>query len=92
MWAGVADRNERLRNAQKAGAAGYEWHARRLFGPDVDLDALTKKQWKQVVDARLSYLKAMSLKASNARRLKHAQKLRARADAIEAEVAGDDAD
>jgi hypothetical protein len=83
MWSGVADRNERLRNAHDNSPSGYIWHARRLFGADVDLDALTKQQWKQVADARLAWLKANQLKAVRARQLQRARRLRDRADAIE---------
>lgn len=89
MWAGVADPNERLRAAHENSPSGYSFHARRLFGADVDLDKLTKTQMKQVAQARLAYLKAMSLKGIRAKRLKQAQRLRAQADAIEAEEAGD---
>jgi hypothetical protein len=86
MWSRVADRTERLRNAINAGPAGYNWHAKRLFGADVDLDALTPRQWKQVEDARLAYLRAMALKATQKRRLLRAARLREEAAAIEAEV------
>ena len=70
MWSGVADRAERLRNAHDAGPSGSSWHARRIFGQDVDIEALTATQLKQVVDARLSWLKAMSEKAVRAKQLK----------------------
>jgi hypothetical protein len=70
MWSGVEDRAARLRKAHDNGPSGYSWHARRLFGQDVDVEALTATQIKQVVDARLSWLKAQSLKAVRAKRLK----------------------
>jgi hypothetical protein len=70
MWAGVADRSARLRNAHENNITGQNWHARRLFGADVDLDALTPTQWQQVEAARRAYLTAMSIKATKARRLK----------------------
>lgn len=87
MWAGTADRKERLRNAHTNSFGGEVWHARRLFGPDVDLDALSAEQWKQVEAARRSWTKAVSIKGNKAKRLKQAQRLRERAAAIEAEVA-----
>ena len=86
MWSGVADRVERLRNAHNNSPSGVNWHARRLFGKNVDLDALTPAQWQQVEAARRSYLKAMSLRAARNRRQEWAQRLREQADAIEAEV------
>jgi hypothetical protein len=88
-WAGVADRNEHLRNAHDHSPSGVIWHARRLHGRDVDLDSLTPEQWQQVEKARLAWLKANALKATRARRLKRAQRLEATAAAIRAEVAGD---
>jgi len=86
MWSGVADRNERLRNAHDNGFASDNWHARRLFGADVDRDGLTTEQWEQVEAARKAWNKANSLKGVRARRLKRAQRPRAEADAIEAEA------
>jgi hypothetical protein len=49
MWAGVTDRGARLRNAHDNSPSGYNWHARRLLGADVDLDSLTDAQWAQDV-------------------------------------------
>lgn len=69
MWAGVTDRNEHLRNAHNHSPSGYAWHARRLFGADVEYDSLTEAQKKQVADARRAYLKAISIKATKKRRL-----------------------
>lgn len=88
MWSAVADRNARLRNAHNNGFASDNWHARRLFGADVDVEKLTKQQWQQVAAARQSWQKANALKAVKTRRLKHAKRLREQAAAIEAE-AGD---
>jgi len=88
-WSGVADRTERLRNLHTENPSGHNWHARRLFGADVDLDALTPTQWAQVEAARLAWMKAMSMRAAKKRRLQRAQRLRETADVIEAEVAGD---
>lgn len=90
MWSGVADRNEHLRNAHNNSPSGQNWHARRLFGADVDLDTLTPTQWAQVEAARRAYLNAMSIKATKTRRLKRAQRLREHAAAIEAEVESGD--
>lgn len=88
MWSGVADKTERLRNMHDNSPSGYAWHARRLFGADVDVDALTKRQWKQVADARLAWLRANSIKAIKVRQRQTARKLRAEADRLEA-AAGD---
>jgi hypothetical protein len=87
MWSGVADRNEHLRNAHNNSPSGQNWHARRLFGRDVDLDSLTPTQWAQVDAARRAYLRAMSMKATKMRRLRRAQRLEDRAATIRAEVA-----
>jgi hypothetical protein len=84
MWGGVTDRGERMPNAHAAGPAGDNWHARRLFGADVDLDALTDEQWRQVAKARLAWLRANAIKAVRARQLKRAEAMRAKADALEA--------
>ena len=90
MWAGVADPAQRLRNAHDNSPSGYLWHARRLFDPDLkDLDGLTPKQKRRVEKARTAWYKANAVKATRARKLKRAQRLRAQADAIEAEAAGD---
>lgn len=76
----------RAARTQDNSPRGYKWHARRLFGADVDVDALTEQQWETVADERLSYLRAKSAKAVQARQLGRARRLRERADAIEAEV------
>jgi len=89
MWANVADRTERLRNAHGNSPSGTAWHARRLFGADVDLDALTTTQWNQAEQARLMWLRANSVKATKQRRLEHAERLEKRAATIRAEVGGD---
>jgi hypothetical protein len=86
MWSGVADRNARLRNAHDNSPSGLIWHARRLFGANVELNALTEEQLAQAEAARLMWYRAVSKKGVKARRLQRAQQLRARADAIEAEV------
>ncbi|MGA7050501.1 MAG: hypothetical protein WBZ37_04380 [Mycobacterium sp.] len=86
QWANTADRAARLGNAHVNSPSGYNYHARRLFGQDVDLDKLTETQWAKVADARLAYLRAMAMKATRARRLKRAQALREKADAIVADV------
>jgi hypothetical protein len=67
-WANTADRTVRLRNAHDNSPSGHNWHARRLFGADVDLDSLTKAQWKQVAAARRAWLKAQSIKATRVRK------------------------
>jgi hypothetical protein len=72
MWAGVADRSARLRDAHHNSPSGEIWHARRLFGQDVDLASLTPRQWKQASDARTAWLRANSIKATKARRRKAA--------------------
>jgi hypothetical protein len=89
MWANTADRAARMRNAHNFGPACVPWHARRLFGADVDTDALTPTQWKQAEAARLAWLRANSIKGVRAKALKRAKRLRALADAIEAEAAGE---
>jgi hypothetical protein len=89
MWAGVGDRGERLSNMHLNSPSGYRWHARRLFGQDVDVNALTDEQWEQVEAARISWYKATAMKAVRARRRKYASKLRERAAAIEAEADDD---
>ena len=66
--------------------SGMNWHARRLFGQDVDLESLTKRQWQQVAKARHSYLKANALKAVEAKRQKAPQRLRDKADLLEARL------
>jgi hypothetical protein len=86
MWSNVADRSERLRAAHDNSPSGYLWHARRLFGKDVDAEALSPQQWDQVAAARMAYLKAIASKATRARKLKRAQRLRDEAAAIEAAV------
>jgi hypothetical protein len=65
MWAAVPDRNERLRNAHENSPSGEIWRAPRLFGQDVDPDALTKEQWKGVRAARKAWLKATVLAVTN---------------------------
>ena len=65
---------------------GYSWHARRLFGPDVSYDALPPDKQEQVAAARVVYLKANALKSVRARKLIQAQRLRDKADALEAAV------
>lgn len=70
MWSGVDDRAQRLRNAHDNSPSGYAWHARRLYGDDVDIEALSVAQMKSVVDARLAWLRAQSVKAVAARRRK----------------------
>jgi hypothetical protein len=87
MWAGIADRGERLQNMHDNSPSGFAWHARRLFGADVDLDALTPQQWEQVAAARMAWYKANSIKGVKARQLGRARALRERAARIEAEVA-----
>lgn len=93
MWGGVTDRAERLRNMHNNSPSGYAWHARRLYGADVDVEKLTKTQWKAVEAARLSWLHANALKAAKAstrvRKLRKAKQLRARADRLDAEAAGE---
>ena len=89
MWAGVADRSERLRNAHNQSPSGQNFHARRLFGADVDTDALTPIQWQQVEAARQAWFKAMAMKATKKRRLERAQRLRDAAAVIETELGGD---
>jgi hypothetical protein len=91
MWSGVANREERLANAHDKSPSGLIWHARRLFGQGVDLEALTDTHWKQAADARRAWLRANALKATRARRLKRAQRLRDEAEAIEAQLAAGDA-
>jgi hypothetical protein len=83
------DPEDRLHNAHVQSPSGWNWHARRLFGADVDLDTLTTKQWERVGAARLAWLKANSIKAVKARQLGRARRLRERADAIEAAVEAD---
>jgi hypothetical protein len=41
MCANTADRAARLRNMHDHSPSGHIWHAKRLHGPDVDVDALT---------------------------------------------------
>lgn len=65
---------------------GYNWHARRLFGPDVTYDDLTPDRQEQVAAARSEYMRANGLKGVNARQLVRVRRLREKADAIEAEV------
>jgi hypothetical protein len=89
MWSNTADRGERLRNAHDNSFGGDNWHARRIFGADVDLDSLTPEQWKQVDAARTSWFKAVSAKGVKARRLKAAQRLRDEAAAMQAAAEGD---
>jgi hypothetical protein len=85
MWSGVADRAARLANMHQNSPSGYTWHARRLLGQDVDLEALTPTQWKQVEAARAAWFKASSRKGVKARKLDKAQRLRDEIAAIEAE-------
>jgi hypothetical protein len=91
MWANTPDRAERLQKAHNNSFTGDLWHARRLYGPDVELDALTPAQLKAVREARESWKKANSRKGVRARQLKRAQKLRERADAIEAKYEAEEA-
>ncbi len=84
MWGNTADRTARLRNAHDNSPSGHNWHARRLFGQDVDLDKMTPEQWQQTADARLAWLKANSIKAIKARQRKRAAALREKAARMEA--------
>lgn len=77
---------DRLRRTHDNSPRGYNWHARRLFGPDVDPDRLTREQWEQVAAERLTWLRAKSANATIARRLNTVRRLREKADRIEADV------
>ena len=65
---------------------GWNWHARRLFGPDVTYDDLPPDQKEQVDAARSAWMTELGLKGNKSRRLSAARRLRERADAIEADV------
>lgn len=69
------------------GPASPSWHAKRLFGVNVDLATLTPIQWEQAEQARLTWLRATSKKGTKVRQLQRAALLRERAAAIEASVA-----
>ena len=83
-WANTVDPNARLALAHLNSPAGFNWHAKRLYGQDVDLDGLTPQQWERVADARLAYLRANAIKATRTHQRKRAQALREKADAMEA--------
>jgi hypothetical protein len=83
-WSNVADRAAAMADMHANSPSGYAWHARRLFGQDVDVANMTPTQWQQTDAARSAWLKANSIKAIRARMLKRAEKLRKRADAIDA--------
>jgi len=86
MWSNTPDRAARLTNMHRESTCGENYHARRLFGQDVDLDSLTPQQWEAVRQARSAWYKALSNKGIRAKRLKQAQRLHAKARRIEAEV------
>lgn len=85
-WSGIADRAGELRGAHENSPSGDNWHARRLFGSDVDLASLTPKQWEQVADARLAWLRAKQLNAVEARKRKAKERRMAEIDQEEAEL------
>ena len=96
-WGGTPNRNHRLAPAHNASPVnGLLWHARKRFGPDVDLDSLTPDQLKQVENDKRAWQKEMSLRGIKARRAQKdartrvewlrekSDRLRAEADALEA--------
>ncbi|MGO9653003.1 hypothetical protein [Mycobacterium sp.] len=88
-WSGVADRNERLRNAHLNNFTSDLWHLRRLYGADVDPDTATPQQWERAHAARIAYSKANSIKGVRARKRAVDERRAARdaeLDAAEAEV------
>ncbi len=85
-WAGTPDRAARMAAPQSNSPSSLAWHARKLFGPDVDLDHLTDAQWAQVEAARSAWYAEFGLKGLRARKLAKAAWLREQAARIEAQA------
>lgn len=93
-WANTPDRAERMKAAHSKSPVGWDWHAQKRFGRNYD--ELTPNQQQQVDSHRNLYFAEMrrrsseSRKAGRAERLrKKAAKIRAEADALDAQAAGD---
>lgn len=71
----------------RKGPAGYIWHARRRYGPEVRLWRLDEAQWQLVLGDRLEYLRAIQKDAVKALKLAAAKRHRDKAAAIEAGLA-----
>ena len=85
-WAGTLDRAARMAVPQSNSPISLAWHARELFGPDVDLDGLTEAQWRQVEAARAAWYAEFGLKGLRARKLQKAARLRKQTARIEAQA------
>jgi hypothetical protein len=83
-WAATRDRDDRMANAWAAGVTGMLWHAKPLFGEDVDLEQLTPAELAQVKSARKRWFAELTAKSLKSRQRKKAQRLRAQADELEA--------
>jgi hypothetical protein len=85
-WANTADRAARMAAPQSASPSSTAWHARKLFGPNVDLEALTDAQWRQAEAARSAWYRDFGLKGLRARKLAKAARLREQAARIEVQA------
>jgi hypothetical protein len=92
LWGGITNRTEQLRETHENSPSGFSWHARRLLGPDVDVDALTPLVRKQVEDARLAWLRANQLRAVKAGKRKSADRRAMREAEHEADIAAREAE
>jgi hypothetical protein len=85
-WANTPDRAARMAAPQSNSPSSLTWHARKLFGPDIDLHGLTDAQWQQVEAARSAWYAEFGLKGLRARKLTKAARLREQAARIEAQA------
>jgi hypothetical protein len=69
-WSRTENWDERLAKMHRNSPGHVEWHARRLFGQDIDLTSMTRTQWRRAECARRAWFAEFSSKGLAAQKVK----------------------